>query len=309
MQPEAADGRVYLASQYGNGPGGGVLIALNASTGAVLWKFNTLVGPAPGVRRLGLGAGGAWETPLVSGDGSVTYGTGNPYQTPAEALSHPAAMPYTNSDVKLDAATGKLRSYYQGVPNDFKDYDMQTSPISARAGGVAVVIGSGKMGYVYEMNADTGKLIWKTPVAEHNGHDNDSLDALEHKITLSPPYTILPGSIGGVLSDLAVAGGSVYVSTINLPLTYTTFSIPVPVKSAGLLKGKVEALSLATGKVQWETKVASLPVGAVTVSNDLLLTTTFTGNMFAIDRHTGRIAYRRKLPTTVNAPLAIAGRR
>ena len=25
--------------------------------------------------------GGAWETPLVSGDGSVTYGIGNPYQT------------------------------------------------------------------------------------------------------------------------------------------------------------------------------------------------------------------------------------
>jgi outer membrane protein assembly factor BamB len=197
-----------------------VLIALNASTGAMLWKFNTLVGPAPGVRKLGLGAGGAWETPLVSGDGSVTYGTGNPYQTPTEALSHPAAMPYTNSGVKLDAATGKLRWYYQGVPNDFKDYDMQTSPISARAGGAPVVIGSGKMGYVYEMNADTGKLIWKTPVGEHN----------------------------------------VYVATSNLPLTYTTFSLSVPVKSAGLLKGDVEALNLATGKVQWDTKVASLPV-------------------------------------------------
>jgi glucose dehydrogenase len=283
-------------------------MALNASTGAVLWKFNTLIGPAPGVRKLGLGAGGAWETPLVSSDGSVTYGTGNPYQTPTEALAQPAAMPYTNSEVKLDAATGKLRWYYQAVPNDFKDYDLQTSPISARAGGVPVVIGSGKMGYVYEMNADTGKLIWKTPVGEHNGHDNDSLEALEHKIALRPPYTILPGSIGGVLSDLAVAGSSVYVSTINLPLTYTTFSIPVPVKSAGLLQGEVEALSLATGKVEWDIKVPSLPVGAVAVSNDLVLTTVFAGRMIAIDRRTGRIAYERKLPTTVNAPLAIAGR-
>lgn len=109
IQPQAADGRVYLASQYGNGPGGGVLIALDASTGAVVWKFKTLVGPAPGVRALG--AGGAWETPLVGGDGSVTYGIGNPYQTPAAASSQPSAMPYTNSDVNLDAATGKLRWY------------------------------------------------------------------------------------------------------------------------------------------------------------------------------------------------------
>ncbi len=38
---------------------------------------------------------------------------------------------YTDSVVNLDAATGKLRWYYQGVTNDFKDYDMQASPIAA----------------------------------------------------------------------------------------------------------------------------------------------------------------------------------
>ena len=110
-----------------------MLLALNATSGAVLWRFNTLVGPNPGVRALGLGAGGAWETPLVSGDGSVTYGIGNPYQTAAAAIAHPAANLYTDSDVNLDAATGKLRWYYQGVPDDFKDWDMQASPISARS--------------------------------------------------------------------------------------------------------------------------------------------------------------------------------
>jgi len=92
------------------------------------------------------------------------------------------------------------------VPNDFKDYDMQASPISASANGVSVVLGGGKMGYVYEMNAQTGKLIWKTPVGEHNGHDNDSLQALEHKITLEAPFTILPGSAGGILTDMALVG-------------------------------------------------------------------------------------------------------
>ena len=223
-------------------------------------------------------------------------------------MAHPAAMPYTNSDVNLDAATGKLRWYYQGVPNDFKDYDMQTSPISAQAGGVPAVIGSGKMGYVYEMNADTGKLIWKTPVGEHNGHDNDSVEALEHKLTLTVPFTIAPGSIGGVLTDLAVAGNSVYVTTLDLPLTYTTLKLPVATSSNGQLAGEVEALNLTTGKVQWDRKVKSLPVGAATVSNDLLFTTLFGGTLLAIDRDTGKIAYTRKLPTTTNAPIAIAGR-
>jgi alcohol dehydrogenase (cytochrome c) len=59
--------------------------------------------------------------------------------------------------------------------------------------------------------------------------------------------------------------------------------------------------------VQWDRKVASLPVGAATVSNDLLFTTLFNGSMLAIDRRTGKIAYTRKLPTTTNAPIAIAG--
>ncbi len=89
IQPQVADGRVYLASQYGIGPGGGVAMALRASTGALLWKFNTVVGPEPGVQSLGLGSGGAWETPLVSGDGSVTFGIGNPYQTAASAIVTP----------------------------------------------------------------------------------------------------------------------------------------------------------------------------------------------------------------------------
>jgi glucose dehydrogenase len=284
-----------------------VLLALNASSGAVLWRFNTVVGPEPGVRALGLGAGGAWETPLVSGDGSVTYGIGNPYQTAAAAVAHPARNLYTNSDVNLDAATGRLRWYYQGVPNDFKDHDMQTSPISARAGGVPVVIGSGKMGLVYEMDASTGKLIWKTPVGAHNGHDDDSLRALEHTGTLKTPLTILPGPLGGVLADLAVAGDSVYVEALNIPLTYTTLNLPTPDQGAGLPTGDVEALTLATGKVEWDRKVSQLPLGAVTVSNDLLFTTLYNGVLIALDRSTGAIVYRRQLPTSTNSPIAIAG--
>ncbi len=64
IQPQAVAGRVYLASSLGNGPGGGILLALDAATGRLIWKFNTMVsirlrsadGPgraraAPGSRR------------------------------------------------------------------------------------------------------------------------------------------------------------------------------------------------------------------------------------------------------------------
>ena len=308
MQPQVSGGRVYLSTAYGSGSGGGVLMALNASNGALLWKFNTLTGPAPGVQALGLGAGGAWETPLVGGDGTVTFGTGNPYQSLQSAISQPARMLYTDSEVNLDAATGKLRWYYQAVPNDFKDYDMQASPIAATVGGVPAIIGGGKMGDVYAMNAQTGALLWKTPVGEHNGHDDDGLLLLEHKITLKPPYVIAPGSYGGILANMALADGTVYVETINLPLTISSLQSVTADASAGVgVSGEVEALSLATGKVEWATKVASFPLGGATVVNNLVVTTLVTGELIALNRSTGAIVDQQKLPAETNAPIAVAG--
>jgi alcohol dehydrogenase (cytochrome c) len=50
-----------------------------------------------------------------------------------------------------------------------------------------------------------------------------------------------------------------------------------------------------------------VPLGASTVSNDLVFTTMFNSTLLALNRHTGAIVYKRKLPTTSNAPIAIAG--
>jgi alcohol dehydrogenase (cytochrome c) len=308
IQPEEAGGRVFLASQYGLAPGGGVLLALKASNGSLLWKFNTLRKPDAAVTTLGVGAGGAWETPLVSSDGTVTFGIGNPYQSAGSAIAHPARLLYTDSDVTLDAATGKLRWYYQGVPDDFKDYDMQASPISASTGGTSVVIGGGKMGYVYEMNASTGALIWKTPVGQHNGHDEDSLKALQGRSKLTVPFTYVPGALGGILTNLAVADGTVYVATCNLAFSFTAMTQVdgAPPKNAKV-GGTVEALNLATGKVEWATNVSGLPLGAATVSNDLVFTTLFEGKLIGFDRMTGAIVYTRQLPRTTNSAVTVAG--
>jgi len=308
IQPQVVGGRVYLASAVGLPPNGGVLLALDAANGALLWKFNTLQGEHQGV----LAAGGAWETPLVNNDGSVTYGTGNPYQSVTSAIAHPSKLLYNDSDVNLNAATGKLRWYYQGVPNDFKDYDMQASPISASINGVAAVLGGGKMGYVYAMSAATGQLLWKTPVGQHNSHDDDSLLALEHKSKLKAPFTYLPGSFGGVLSNMSLVGNTLYVATVDLPFRVTSLTqIPgldvPPTLNLGKAGGEVEALDVATGAVEWDTKVPSMPLGGTTVSNDLVFTTLYDGVLLAINGTNGAIVYRQKLPTSANSAIAVAG--
>ena len=63
----------------------------------------------------------------------------------------------------------------------------------------------------------------------------------------------------------------------------------------------------ATGPNEWDTKVQAYPLGAVTVSNNLVFTTLYMGVLVALDRTTGAIVYQRKLPTSANAPIATAG--
>jgi outer membrane protein assembly factor BamB len=252
-------------------------------------------------------AGGAWEPPLVGSDGSVTFGIGNPYENPATAIAHPNSLLYADSDVNLDAATGKLRWYYQAVPNDFMDHDLQTSPIAASVNGTSVLIDAGKMGYVYAINAQTGALLWKTPVGAHNGHDNDGLLALEHKLHLTAPVTIEPGALGGVLSNPAVADNTVYVSTVDLPIIYTKLTQILGGGAKGTATGEIEALNLATGAVEWDTKLPEMALGATTVSNDLVFSTLYGGELIALNRTTGAIVYRHQLPTSTNAPLVVAG--
>jgi outer membrane protein assembly factor BamB len=99
------------------------------------------------------------------------------------------------------------------VPNDFKDYDMQLSPIAADVGGVDAVIGGGKMGDVFAMNAATGALLWKTPVGVHDGRVfttlyNGELIALNRSTGAIVYRKALPDSTN---SPIAVAGNTVLV--------------------------------------------------------------------------------------------------
>lgn len=61
------------------------------------------------------------------------------------------------------------------------------------------------------------------------------------------------------------------------------------------------------GNVQWDARLPQLPLGAVTVSHDLVFTTLYNGVLIALDRRTGAVVYRHQLPTSANSPIAIAG--
>ena len=127
------------------------------------------------------------------------FGTGNPAPFPGQSgepwgASRPGANLYTDSIVKLDAKTGQLQWYHQATPHDLYDWDFQDPPILTEIGGREVAIGAGKSGLVIAVDAETGKQIWKTPVGEHNGHDNDGLRAMKGETSkLKGQMVVAPG--------------------------------------------------------------------------------------------------------------------
>ena len=110
---------------------------------------------------------------------------------------------------------------------------------------------------------------------------------------------------------MAVDGDSVYVATIDLPFRFTSLSqiagANVGPPAGATPTGEVEALNLGTGKVEWDTKLSQMPLGGATVSNDLVFTTLYDGQLVALDRNSGKVVYDHQLPTSANSTIAIAG--
>jgi glucose dehydrogenase/cytochrome c5 len=306
IQPQPYEGKIFLSTS--GQLKGGIAYALDAKSGKVLWEFEET--PAKKDKEAGgeLGTGGAWNSPAIGPNGEIYYGIANPYRSIETAIKEPTKLLYNNSTVSLDQETGKLNWYFQAIPNDFHDWDMQISPIYVEETAKPMVIDGGKMGYVYAMDPETGKLMWKTQVGKHNGHDNDAVLAMEGKYKKPKlPYTYFPGALGGVETNMAVAEGMVFVPINNTPSTFKTYQEPIA--SLGTKgTGELLAIDLETGKIVWDNKLPSPAYGDATFSNGVVYTTEFAGNVMAFDAKTGKELWKAKLPAGANSPVAISGK-
>lgn len=126
--PAVYKGRVYVgvASAYDTPCVPGRLDALDATTGAPIWKFDT-VDQATCPTGTCVGAA-VWSSPAVDAQfGTVYVGTGNPGASCIPPTAN--AAKYPDGILGLDPGTGQLKSYFQAIADDRADADMGAAPI------------------------------------------------------------------------------------------------------------------------------------------------------------------------------------
>ena len=211
--PQIHDGVLYVGStrSESNIPGGHVL-AVDATTGEVLWHFNTvpqdesdqgwdIAGPSwVGGEREG---GGIWETPSIDPELGMMYiAVGNPFG-PSDLRD--GLNLFTDSVVALDLEDGQLQWYYQLVHHDVWDYDNGSQPIlfDTEVDGepVKALAQANKNGWVYLLNRETGEPIHpiiETPViteTDREGEEPWPTQPIPHKANgdrMEPASPVFP---------------------------------------------------------------------------------------------------------------------
>jgi polyvinyl alcohol dehydrogenase (cytochrome) len=288
-------------------------MAVNAATGAVIWKQYTV---PPGYT-----GGSVWGSTIIPDPirGQVYATTGNNFRTPTDAAFLACAGSDTteakvtsclspddhvDSVLALDMKTGAVRWAHRlwtaddwnvacsvgfaagqgNCPNpagpDF-DFGSGANLLTVLTrNGVRQILGAGQKAGVYSaFDPATGALLWATQVG--------------------------PGSsLGGMEWGSATDGQRIYVAIANL------YGIPYAAGTAG----SWSALDPLTGKILWKTPDpnGAIDLGPVTVTNGVVYAGSMAGapsasNMFALNASSGAILWSYPAGGSVIAGASIVG--
>ena len=290
----------------------GSVVALDAATGSVVWKTYTIEDNAyfqsDGQTPSGFAGGAVWSAPTVDRVRQSLYvTTGNNYSAPPGTTSLPAGD-HVESILSLDLGTGAIRwaqrmtmgdtwnllDLLEGAPAG-PDWDFGSSASLFRVrvkGTFKSVLGAGqKSGMYWEVDPDTGNVIWNTAVGP-GGH------------------------LGGIHWGAAVDDDRVYVG-VNDELG-TSYSLGGAGADGGqsTVVGSWAALDPVTGNIEWQVANPTMTAeiggasvnGPVTAVNGVLFGGSMDtqGTMFAFDGATGAILWSFPSGATVYGGPAVA---
>ena len=169
--PLVVDDKLIVGGSGGDRGARAHIDALNADTGAMLWRTYTV--PAPGEpgsetwkdknNAWQHGGGSYWVTGSYDPETKLTiWGTGQPVPM-FDPEYRPGDNLFTNSTVGFDVASGKMKWYFQYTPGDFLDYDEVgiNQLIDTKLNGEdrKIIAHFGRNGFFYRLDRTNGQFI------------------------------------------------------------------------------------------------------------------------------------------------------
>ncbi len=303
--PQVYQGLVIIGAAGGDWGIRGRVMAFDTETGREVWRFYTIPqGDEPGAKSwkhapsARYGGGGTWTTyTLDMSAGELFVPVGNP--APDFIPEHrPGENLYTNSLVVLDAATGKIKWYHQLLTNDGLDLDLGAAPtLYFNSKGERMVAFGGKDGFLYGVNRETKKRVFKTPVTTMQEPKRD---------TAAGNFHMCPGILGGVewngpaydAKNHAVVVGSVdWCSTITPDKEYQfkpgNFNMAGSFKFDDKSRGWIYAVDADSGVPRWHYEAPAPQVSGVTpTAGGIIFAGDMAGNFITLDSSNGQVLYQ-----------------
>jgi alcohol dehydrogenase (cytochrome c) len=312
------EGMIYTGLSGAGQATRGRFLALDAKTGEIAWRFNTV--PGPNEPNFGTWEGDSWQwgganvwntAAIDPALGMVYFQTGNAFPDYGGTPRGGENL-YSASIIALDAKTGAYKWHFQTAHHDIWDYDIGNTPIlydtvingqPRKALSIAT-----KQGFLFLLDRITGQgliPIEERPVPQEPRQKTWPTqpypvggDAFVPQCTdpkwrasgfntgcLYAPYWDVPmigGPGGGGGADWAPSAYNP-----NLNLVFITANV-----SLSPLVANVKHLDLATGKIVNDPGLTfggnSAPIGA-----------TITGTLTAMDSRTDKIVWQKEMPYNI----------
>jgi PQQ-dependent dehydrogenase (methanol/ethanol family) len=290
----------------------GFVSAYKATNGERVWRVWTIPKAGEPLADTWKGnsnpqGGASWLTPSYDAQSGVLYvATGNPYpDTDGDARGGDNL--YTDSDLALDARTGKLLWYFQFTPHDLHDWDanqpivLVDAPFHGKAR--KLLLHANRNGFFYVLDRTNGQFLQASPLVNKltwaSGVDADGRPIV---LPNSDPTT------AGVETCPAVRGATNWYSTAYNPTTRLFYVMAVEDctiyrKAHDGGYGRVNhpddpamkvlrAIDVDNGKFAWELPLIGNPEknysGVLSTDGGLVFFGESSGGIAAADAATGK---------------------
>jgi PQQ-dependent dehydrogenase (methanol/ethanol family) len=290
----------------------GFVAAYKAASGERVWRTWTIPKAGEPLSATWKGdanpqGGASWLTPSYDvGTGILYVATGNPYPD-TDGDSRGGDNLYSDSDLALDAKTGKLQWHFQFTPHDLHDWDANQPIVLVDAlfhgKPRKLLLHANRNGFFYVLDRSNGAFLQATPLVKRltwaSGVDRNGRPVLLPNSAPTP---------AGVETCPAVRGATNWYSTAYNPETGLYYVMTV--EDCSLYRkahdggyGRVDhpddpakkvlrAFDVDTGKVAWEIPMIGNPEknysGVLSTAGGLVFFGDSSGGIAAVEAASGK---------------------